>query len=260
MMNFWEPKTLKKNQWYHWKIGPCRIWIRRSEDDEWSVAFDRTSMDQHLVVAQREKKPEDLSLTRYIFRSATDDIQFLPALPDRPVMVNPESPVNLLSKTKAIFFVSIPLWLRIYSGEKDDALLCEIPTEMLSNTWFGDPMEGELCYSLKTSALRSITDFEKKPHKIYCPVYILNNTSTPFQFQKLCIHVENLRVYRANRLLLTNDVEITFIGEELPSQIVLSDGKPSISGDSVMICEERIPTSKSLLKKSFSLLKCFTNY
>ena len=69
-MDFWESHTLEKNRWYHWKLGPCRIWIRRSTENELSVAFDRVSFDQRLVVAHKEEKTEELSYTRYVFEYA----------------------------------------------------------------------------------------------------------------------------------------------------------------------------------------------
>ncbi len=114
--------------------------------------IERISEEEDTIIAQHGEKPENLTWNRYIYKSELNIIRFVPYLPDRPVVVDPESPIRILPDNSALFFVSIPSWIRIFTGTQEKIMLLEVPAEVLSNTWFGDPMEGELCYSLKTLA------------------------------------------------------------------------------------------------------------
>lgn len=259
MVNLWNAYNIKENVCYYWKIGLCKIWIQNIAD-EWLVAIERISEEEDTIIAQHGEKPENLTWNRYIYKSELNIIRFVPCLPDRPIVVDPELPIRILPDNSALFFVSIPSWIRIFTGTQGKIMLLEVPAEVLSNTWFGDPMEGELCYSFKTLARRSLKDINPRPHRIYCPVNVYNGATVPLEFQKLCIHVENLRVYKGKELLLTNEIDIIFLGDDQPSQIKLSGRKPSIDKDCKLICEARMPSKGSLLKRSFSLLKYFTNF
>jgi len=259
-MRFWEKHALSKKKCYMWRLGPLSIWIQKGMADEWSVAFTRNPSDEGIAIARIEKKPEDVAWTRYVCADRSSLVQFRPALPDRAVIVDSESQLKIIPYNDALFYISIPLWLQIYVGEDMDTMLCEIPAELLSNSWFGDTTEGELCYSLRSRARRELTDYMQNPHRIYCPVRVVNSAPTTLQFQKLCIHVESLRVYLAKHLLLSSELQITYTGLETPGQIVFSQDKPSIVKESTLISLERTPSSKSILKKSFSILKYFTSF
>ena len=77
--------------------------------------------------------------------------------------------------------------MRVSVGKTKPFVLKEEPTVVLSNTWFGDPMGGELCYALRTSARRSFDTLRKRPNRAICSVLIKNAFSTPLDFQRLCI-------------------------------------------------------------------------
>ena len=258
-MKFWKTRTVQKRKTYAWRIGPLAFWVRKAGEDEWYVAFERSFSEHQLVIARNMEKPESVPWNRYVFADDSDTIRFTPALPDRPVVVDSELSLRILPGNNALFYVSVPMWVRIHVGRGGEVLLCEIPTELLSNSWLGEPTGGELCYSLRTHAHRTITDYIDSPNRIYCPVRIVNDAQTALQFRKLCIHVENLRVYLGKRHVLSNQVDITYVGETTPSQVVFSPEKPSIDAECELITEERVPASKSILKKSYSFLKYFAN-
>jgi hypothetical protein len=77
--------------------------------------------------------------------------------------------------------------VRVLSGNKKKVRFLEIPSQTLSNTWFGDTMNGELCYALTTRALRKVEEHVTLPERIICPVRILNNGNEALDFQSLCV-------------------------------------------------------------------------
>jgi len=261
-LKYWTPLKLEMEIEYHWEIGPLDLWIKKI-GNEWLLTHKLSNDKQdeyRLQIAVQEQKPQELIWNRYICPNQYTFIQLEPSSPDRAVIFGSELPLKIFPKSSSLLFASIPIWLRIYAGKKKESMLTEIPTSVLSNTWFGDPLSGELCYNLKTKARRSIQELNISPHRIVCPVFIENKSFNPFDFQQLCIHVENLKIYMGKNHLLTGEVHITIYGEEQISQVSYPDYEPSIEKGCKLLCNERVKVDKSILKKSFSLLKYFTNF
>jgi hypothetical protein len=261
-MDLWSPVEVEKEKVYYWQIAQLKLWISKAADEIY-VAHEQASdvsVEQKVVIAAERKKPEKIEWNRFIVEERSSIIQLNPAVPDRAVVVGSEAPVKILPETKAMFFVGIPIWVRLYIGENKKKEVSEIPTVILSNTWFGDPTGGVLCYGIKSRALRTMDELEESPGKAVCTVVVHNKSEVQLDFQKFCIHVENLKLYRGTKRLWTNEVSIDFFGEDQPSQIVLSQKKPEIEKDCTLICEERVPASTSLLQKSAGLFKYFTDF
>ncbi|MBN2322768.1 MAG: DUF432 domain-containing protein [Spirochaetes bacterium] len=265
-MKLWEPSSLEHERDYCWCIGPLYLWIKRSAD-EWLLAFKQLTEDDLLeevadTVADMMEKPKEIEWTRFILAGESSDVQLLPVLHDRAVVVDSETAVKILPGNRALFYVSIPVWIRVtVSGTKKKRItLTEIRTVNLSNTWFGDPMTGELGYSLTTRARRSLEESSPLSYRAICPVLVKNTASEPLDFKKLCIHVEHLRVYAGKERLWTNEVTITYTGADQPTLIDFSDSPPQREKDCLLLSEERIPVTRSLLKKSVGILKYFTSF
>ncbi len=261
-MNIWEPVVIEKDRYYYWQINPLKLWIKRTKD-EWLIASEQSSEEidnEKVMIAEFQEKPETLAWNRFVCADDSNIIQLLPALQDRAVVVGSEMPVKIFPDNSALFFLSIPIWIRIYAGENRKIMLTEIATIVLSNTWFGDPTTGELCYSLRTRARRSIDDLEISPHRAVCPVQIINRSQINLDFQKLSVHVEHLKIYSGQKRLWTNEVCISFVSEDQLSKIVFSDKIPAFEDGCTLLSEERAVVDKSILKRSISILKYFTTF
>ena len=261
-MTIWDPKELKSELDYHWEIGSLKLWVKRTEN-EWLVACEQRTEDldaDMTVVAEKVQKPKDLVWNRFVYEDQSCIIQLVPALHDRTVVISSETPIKILPDSRALFFVSIPIWIRIYAGESKKAMLIEVPTITLSNTWFGDTMNGELCYSLSTHARRKVEDLEASPQRAVCPFSVSNNSSGQLDFQMLAVHVEHLKIYRGPDRLWTNEVYINFLSKDQLSQVNFSEKEPSMIQGCELLAEERIPFDKSILKKSIGFLKSFANF
>jgi hypothetical protein len=247
---------------YHWEIGSLKLWIRRTEI-EWLVAYEHQPGDLYAdkqVVAEKGQKPEDLVWNRFVYEDPSCIMQLMPALHDRAVVISSETPIRMLPGNSALFFVSIPIWVRIYAGESKKAMLIEVPTITLSNTWFGDPMNGELCYSLSTHARRNVEDLEASPQRAVCPLHVRNNWTEQLDFQMMAVHVEHLKIFKGPDQLWTNEVYINFLNKDQLSQVNFSENEPSVIQGCELMAEERVPFDKSILKKSIGFLRSFTNF
>ncbi len=233
------------------------FWIAR-EDDEWQIAFESYSEadgrgDER--IGQEIEKPDDREWTR-IVTSGQDTLELVPALPDKPIVVRPESVISIMPGREARLYCSIPLWLRFVSRQQaKQELLHEVPSLQLSKIWFGDPLSGELCYSLDSQLSRSYEGFPPSSLSAVCPLQVRNGATERLLFERICVHVEHLNLYGSRDRLWTNQVNVLFRGADQVSQVTLSMKPPK---DTSLITPQRVKVSRSFIKKSFNFLRQVT--
>jgi hypothetical protein len=258
-LDIWNRSKIGSGEILRSQIGPLLLWFRKTED-EMHIAFERLPEPDSIVDATGPEavngvESEELDWGRWIVGAEANIVQMLPIMPDRPVVVHPELPVKIPTGHEALFFVSIPVWVRVLIGEKKPIELCEVPVLILSNTWFGDTMSGQLCYSLRSRARRQIKDSEPNPSRAVCPVKIRNTSPRQLDIERLCVHVEHLKTYSGENSLWTNEVTTTFRGDDQVAKIDYSRGKPAFEPISEMLSEARSPVKETILKKSIGSFK-----
>ena len=197
-MELWKPQTIQENILYRKQIGPLILWIRKIGDELHIAQQDEpeaTAKTHAKPLTVYDEKPPKLEFSRWIVGKETNCFRFLPIVPNRPIVVRMEMPVNLPPRQHAVFFVSIPAWIRIVAEQQTPVELCEIPTVTRSNSWFGDTVSGQLCYSLITHARRDISAKKTERYRMVCPVEIHNKATTVLNIDHLCVHVEHLDIY-----------------------------------------------------------------
>ncbi len=257
----WEALDVEPETDCFWSVGGLRLWVRKA-GDEWFIASEQDAGEEERPAPaedERLEKPEDIPWIRYIVSEDTSRLRMLPCMPDRAAVVGSDTLVNILPQSGGLFYVGVPIWVRVVIGKKEKVVLAEFPSTVLSNTWFGDPMSGELCYSLRSRARRALGELETSFHRAVCPVRVFNRSPRQVDFQKMCVHVERLRVYKSPGRLWTNEVRIEIVGEDQSSQISFSRKAPEIERGCVLLTGERISSERGLLYKGVSILKSFTS-
>lgn len=262
LRELWDPLTLKPGRTYRASFCTVELWVKHSQED-WYVAHRATESELpaaglHPVGAAAE--PADAQWSRWVAGDDAPVVRLVPALPDRPAVLRPRYPLHVPRGRSVLFFVNVPLWVRVQVGNPPGAVLTEIPALVLRNTWFGAPTSGELCYALRTRASRELAEVSNHPYMATCPVSVENQAPSDLQFERLCVRVEHLHVYRGQRRLWTNQVEVAFKGEELVSQINIRRYAPVFEQTSERLCPAREPVDHSLLKRSFSFLRAITGF
>lgn len=265
-MDFWAKNiNLELDKQYRAQIGPLVLWINRQFDEIHIAAQRNISNAGDNQSLRFETDPDNstkgnLELKRWVVGENSNEIVFLPAMPDRPVVVRPEVPLKIPQGMKAVFFVSIPLWAQISVNNSHHFVVCLEPSVILSNIWFGDTVSGELCYSLTSRARRRVIDSDYRPYIAICPVHIKNTTLGTLDIERFCIHVEHLAVYRGQKNLWTNDVDIAFHGEESISRVNYTQKAPEYEPAADILNKPRIPVNNSILKKSIGTFKLLTGF
>jgi len=153
-------------------------------------------------------------------------LRLAPALPDRPVVVKPEDDFWLLRGAQARIFVRVPLWLRLETVKDDPSILLTEPTAVLSDTWWGSPVDGELGYYLETRARRQILPDEFLEHVCICPVQLVNDSDTDFLVTRFALRTAYLGVYRDGSRLWSNTTRVRYRGEALDSALDVDPDPP----------------------------------
>ena len=288
----WGPIHIEEDVCFVWKLEHVWFWVKKRQD-EWFVLLDRdqqkaidtshiakqhpllvkpsdpnldpNSSAEHNVtkseiIAQPTETPAVEGWSRFVTLQQ-DELSILPALPDRPLVVKPFMRVSLLPGRWAQFFVAVPVWISLVARKvKNETVFEEFPSQLLSNTWFGDSQSGELCYALHTPLLREEPEHEFPAHSIICPLIIKNISSETLQFQRLCIHVENLQIFHTEKGLVTNQINVVFRGDDISSQIDVQKKPHKDAVKPELVRDPREPMSKSVIRKTFDRFKEMTGF
>jgi hypothetical protein len=263
-MDIWDEHKIEQGVCYKTNIGPLTIFVRKIED-EIQIADLRkggipAGANGESVFEPFDDVPEDVHWTRYISESKTDAIRVFPVMPDRAVLVRPEQPLKLPPGRKATFYVRIPVWVKISIPDAAETMLCEIPTVEQSNIWAGDPISGELCYSLRTKARRKFIDYAPMPHRVICPILIQNKSKEIVDIERICVQSQHLNIYSAESLMWTNDIEILYQSEDNTGTINYSNKPSELRPDARVLSMARMPKKKTLLKRGLNGFKIFGGY
>jgi hypothetical protein len=259
-MELWQPHRIEQDQCLEAQVGPLQLWLRRSGDEIRIATKQRRDPESRLKAVPlhpaAERKPAGLDWSRWVCGSC-EQVLLMPVTPHRPVVVRPEVPLKIPPGREALFFFGLPLWVRITVGDTKKVQLCEEPSVTVSNIWFGDPMSGDLCYSLRTRARRWLSDDQIEQHRAVCPVTICNAAPVQVDIERFCVHVAHLSIYPGISRLWTGGVQITFKGEDEISQVEYSENPPTYEEVDKVLSKPRLPVKKSIFKKSISSLGLF---
>ena len=257
-MKPWGPIKTAPDQCLEW-ILPYLAFRVMTTRDEWLLSVERKSSGNKKPVFGRKRSavPPAWDWMRFV-TVADDHLRLLPALPDKPLVVRPESHVRLLPGRRADFYLRVPLWIRFVGEPKTgNVVFHEEPVVLLSNTWFGDLASGELCYSIDSPLFRAPSS-EVDPFSAMCRVAVHNGSAEKLDFTSVCVHVENLNLFEGTGGFLTNDMTVSYRGTDLTSQIVSSDAPPSGGEGSRLVCEPRIVVNRNLIRKTFDAFRTAT--
>ncbi|MDF7806550.1 hypothetical protein P4E94_03805 [Pontiellaceae bacterium B12219] len=251
----WKPHSIKQDEILEIELGALRAWIHRGKHD-WHIAHTIGMEDAngcHISVTNGLFDP-DRDWMRWILDEKTDQLQLKPQLPDRPLIVRPEMPMCLMPRETALLFIGIPVWLGITFGAKREQAV-DIPTSVLSNSWFGSFTDGELCYAIKTWARQNQADLLPNNSRVVFPLEVRNASSEKLKFERLCIRPQNLNIYQGNTRLWTNKGRVSYRGEENWSRLVYAPRPPEYDQAAKLLCKAREPVHRGAILQTFDNFK-----
>ncbi|HQU74499.1 MAG TPA: hypothetical protein PLG66_19495, partial [Calditrichia bacterium] len=141
----WGKVSLPDNEPGLFSLGHLRLWLKFFDGDLWLCPVQAAETEAEIAL------PAAPNWQRWTLGKRHGQLEIVPALPDLPLVINPEDPLHLPPGIECQIYVSIPLWVELQIGKNS---LLRVPTLQLSKTWFGNFVAGELCYALTTRARR----------------------------------------------------------------------------------------------------------
>ena len=231
-------------------LGPITILLRK-EGDEVRLTHQREGIQAPRASGRRQPGEWE----RWASSRDLEEVEFLPAFPDRPLVLQPENPFRLLPGARARIFVRVPVWLQVRIPGKEGALLEEFPTLILSDTWWGSFAEGEIAYWLHITARREATPDIFVPERILCPLALENRSPEDLPVEKILLRVSHLSVFRAAGSLWADEVKIRYRGEEEGSELEMTGRTPPEAPGATRLASPRIPVARGFTARTFARLK-----
>lgn len=227
------------------ELGPLRVRVRLREDEVW-IAH----------AADEVPGAAEEGWLRWPMAEAPDRVHLAPVLPPRTLVAEPEVPFRLLPDTRARVFVRVPLWVRIRANGAEGPILTELPSVVLSDTWWGDLSEGELCYWLGTTARRSVPEDVFAPHLVVCPLQLVNRAHDDLPVERIALRVGHLSVFAQDGRFWSDETRVRYRGVDEGSRVDVSGRPPSEAPGAVKVAGARHgPPPSGFRARSIARLK-----
>ncbi len=249
----WREYRIPEKKIITFAISDLHLWFK-SMNNEIQVAQARNESIEEKSTFSTEP-PENIIWARWALKKEHPLIRINPIFPDRPVVVKPESPFKINQGAKARIYVSIPIWIKIECANRDSTHLLELPSVILSNTWFGTFAEGEVCYWISSGMRQQFAPDPDRPYLAICPVVLINQSETDLFVEKICLRVASLSLFFDNKQLWSDESQVTYKGEQGASQIDFMGKAPAEAPYARLITSPRTRAKKGFVAHTFASLK-----
>lgn len=182
-------------------------------------------------------------------------LELKPMLPNRPLVVRPEDEFRLMNGAEARIFVRVPLVVRVEAPGPSARTLQDIPTVVLSDTWWGTPEEGELCYDLDTRARRTMEPKDFLEHACACPVQLVNGSRGELLVSRIALRPTYLSLYRDGDRLWSDLTTVRYRGEEEGSALDVSGQPPREAREPVLLTPAAETMGRGFSARTFHRLR-----
>jgi hypothetical protein len=236
---------LNKDKHLEIKIGQLELELKLSDDDSELLLRSR-----YVGVSKLLKEKFETEWHKAAWKPEHSYITFSLGLPDHPVVLKPDVCQHILPGQDTLAYCSIPLSIGLAIN---DVNVAEYLLTVLSKTWFGEPHEGILGYSLKSQVLSSKAKVKMPPTHAICTIEIENRSTEVLRFDRLCLRTEYMGLFNApeEKILHTSVCKMRYIDKDKMSKI--NYVPPALNG-STQIAPPRMKSNQGLIFKSFKTI------
>lgn len=251
----WGEHALEPEDTLTLEVGPLVLRARSTGNEIWlSHAPGDSSRSRRRSDRTSGAGGEDW--IRWPVPEGGDRILLSPVFPPRPVVAEPDRSFRLLPRGRARIFVRVPLWVRVDVVAGGERKLIEVPSVVLSDTWWGGFTEGELCYWLPTTARRQVPPEVFRPHRAVCPLELTNRSDDELTVEKIVLRVAHLSVFSDEGRLWADETRVRYRGADEGSDIQVAGKQPSEAASAVRVAAPRQrPPARGFRALTFARLK-----
>ena len=244
---FWGDLALAPGRSETLDYGTLRLMVERTEREVWLHIGRASGDDGEGEAVRRWAIPEAARLS------------VRPAAPDRLVVVSQEHPFHLPSHAEARVYVRIPLFVRVVASwpGSSELVIADVPSIVLSDTWWGTFTEGELAYWLTTTARAEVSDDVFLPHVAMCPFRFANRSEEALPVERFAVRVPHLTIFADGARMWTDEVRVRYAAAAEGSEIGFGGRPPAESPNAERVAAPRIPTRRRFHARTFGRLLGF---
>ena len=254
----WGRHALGQEAEYTLDVGPLRLSFRLDGDEIW-ISW-RSSAPGGEPAHEDAPESESVGWQRWATATGSSTLTVRPSFPDRALVVAPEVPFHVAPGANARIYVRVPLFAAVALADENETLLLEVPTVVLSNTWWGRVVDGELAFWLPTAARRSIGPDDFPHHLAVCPVLIQNRASESLEVDKVAIRGSHLSVFSDGSRLWGDQTAVVYRADEDGSDIDMSGTAPEEADGAVLMTPAREPLTRGLRARTFARIKSLSGF
>lgn len=244
----WGEHQLSKTR-LQWRLGELNLVCQKNKS-EIRIAAEYN-------IAASEPETENLEIEeslwqRWTLKKVPETVSLRPALPPLPCVVTPEQSFQLVNGVSAMIYTGVPLWIQVLAG---DLILFDGPAFRLSKTWFGNFLNGEMCYWVSTAANTAPEPLLDDPLHCICPVEVTNKSDDHMQVEKICLRTDNLAIYQTDNALWSNHTRARYTGNGSGSDIDVVNKAPKEVKNAKLLTAARVGSPKGFRAMTFATLK-----
>jgi len=233
------------------RIGEVAVFVRTKQDEIWI---------SHLPAPGDGPSPppppdSHEHWERWGASQSPDEVEVLPLFPDRALVLRPENPFHLLPGARARIYVRVPLWIRLSVPGTSGGTILELPTIPLSETWWGDYLEGETSYWLPIRARRSAPRELMTGDRIFCPLALANEAEEELPVEQILLRCRHLAVFRGQESLWSDEVRVRYRGEDVGSELEMTGRTPREAPGAPQLTPPRSPLTRGFTARTFARLR-----
>ena len=252
----WTAREMPTDKQRVTRIGQLCLRERFDGRDFW-LASEYLDMGDGKAEKEGEAK---LQWLRWPLNADFDQVAIRPVFPDRPVVVETEVPLCLTPESTTKVYARCPVWVRIeLLGKGDPMIIEELPTALLSNTWFGDFIEGTLGYWVSSRTRTRIEPDPSQPWMAICPIQVHNTSEIELKIERVCLRVEHLSLFASGGQLWADETRVTYRGLDKISRIQNTGTAPEEAKGAILATAPREPMEHGITAKTFASLKVLSH-
>ena len=230
-----------------WQLGSLLLRICRGEQ-EWRIEYHRTctgtesDLDWHELTDVLFAMPQPCQVERYMFAQTQAEIQLLPRLADRSVVIKPIDPMYIPAGQKGTLYISTPLWVAAYVPQQKQPLF-ELAIAEPKDTWFGpNPRTGEMCYATKVDGRTDLNLLQPRPFRAVTPIEVSNHSEQQLRFERMNIPVPALPLFYSTSTgrLWTSQIRVSYDNADRVPRVRIESRTSALAGEVESIHAPRV--------------------
>lgn len=244
----WGDVRLGEGETHEMEFGTLRLTLRRAAKEVWLRTGRVTDADPEETPWERWAMPPE------------GRVEIRPAAPDRLLVVSPEHEYHLPPSGESRMFVRIPLFVRVVLVAAGfETVAADVPSIVLSDTWWGTFIEGELGYWLTTKARVELSDDLFVPHFGMCPLRLVNHSPAALPVARFAVRVPHLSLFAERGRTWTDQVSVRYEDSPEGSEIRFAREAPAEAEDAQLVAGPRVPFGRSFHARTFHRLRSLSH-